>query len=78
MLGASHTGAGRGGALTQSDRTGALSCNYQGLQNPGDPRWTELRCSGAVWLGVRVCLLFDVLAGQGLIHPCRAGLMGLS
>lgn len=38
LLGASQTGAGRGGALAQLDRTGALRCSYQGLQNPGETK----------------------------------------
>lgn len=38
MLGASLTGAGRGGALAQLDRTGALRWGYQGLQNPGETK----------------------------------------
>lgn len=38
LLGASQTGAGRGGALAQLDRTGTLRWSYQGLQNPGETK----------------------------------------
>lgn len=38
-------------------------------ESRGDQGIGELRCSEAVRLGVRFCLLCDVLVGQGLIHP---------